>query len=122
MLDPNLSKTVISDEEIINEFKNPVKYKRAHLYSIMAMRANENPLVKTYLFEIIKDKEKREKLFVGSIIHAWLPVLHILQNGNNQIKKEMKLILGETWSEEEKRLFLNYVKKHADFYSLVKDM
>jgi len=122
MLDPNLSKAEISDDFIIEEYKNPKKYTRANLYSIMAVRANHNKQIKVFLFEMIKDKKKRDEFFVGAIIHSWLPVLHILEHGKNDIKIQMKAVMSENWSDEEKRLFLNYIKKDQEYYSLLNDI
>lgn len=122
MLDPNLNKDEIGDNEIIEEFNNPQKYGQARLYSIMAKRANENDQIKDYLFEVIKDKKKRNEFFAGAIIHAWLPALHILQNSNDSVKQELKSVISENWDKEEKRLFLNYIEKEHDFYTLLKDI
>ena len=118
MLNPNLSRKEISDESILEEYLLPKKYKRAHLYAIMSVRANKNNQIKEYLFDLIKDKDKREELFVGTIIHAWLPVLHILENGSTEIKSELKSILEKVWDREEKRLFVSYIKKEQEYYSL----
>lgn len=122
MVDPNLSKDILSDEEIIHEFNSPQKYSRARLYSIMAKRANDNSILKEYLFEVIKNEESRKEFFAGAIIHSWLPALHILQNSNLEIKNELKSVLAECWDYEEKRLFVNYIKKEPEYYALLNDI
>lgn len=121
MLNIDIGCDALSDEQIIQEFNCPVKYKRVHLYSIMAMRANKNEKIKEYLFELIMDKEKRQEYFLNTIIHAWLPVLHILPHGTEALKIEMKSVLRQ-WTYEEKILFLNYIKKEKAYYDLLSDI
>lgn len=85
------------------------------------MRANKNEKIKEYLFELIMDKEKRQEYFLNTIIHAWLPVLHILPHGTEALKIEMKSVLRQ-WTYEEKILFLNYIKKEKAYYDLLSDI
>ena len=121
LIDPNTSHSEISDEVLISEFSNPMKYKKAHLYSIMANRANSNSSIKKLLFEFILDEKNRNAYFLGTIIHAWLPVLHLLEHGTDEMKLELREILRQ-WTMDEKKLFLNYIKKDQEYYCLLYDI
>ncbi|MBS9463282.1 hypothetical protein KIM67_12765 [Flagellimonas sp. 389] len=122
MVEPNLSKEELSDEELIQEFNSPKKYSKARLYAIMAKRANDNSILKEYLFAVIKNEERRKEFVFGAIMHSWLPALHILQNSNLEIKNELKSVLAKVWNQEEKRLFVDYIKKEPEYYALLNDI
>lgn len=122
LIDPHTSPSEISDKLIIEEFDNPQKYRPMTLYALMAQRANTNPQIKSYLFEIISDEEKRGEKVMGFIKHAWLPTLFILEQGNEKIKQELKVLLSKNWTQEEKEDFLFYIKREEAYYHLLKDM
>ncbi len=121
LLNPNLTKEEISDEEIIYEYLNEQNYKKANLHEIMAVRANENTQIKELLFDIITDSKKRTEYFAGSLIHSWLPTLFILEHGNLNLKNELKSLLSSTWSIEEKSSFLSYLRNDHQKLSFLKD-
>lgn len=121
IVDPNTSHSEISDEVLISEFHNPVKYKKAHLYSIMANRADSNSTIKKLLIDFILNEKNRSEYFLGTIIHAWLPVLHILEHGTDKLKLELREVLMQ-WTKDEKELFVNYIKKDQEYYCLLYDI
>ncbi|MEL6863053.1 MAG: hypothetical protein AAFP19_01480 [Bacteroidota bacterium] len=121
MIDPNTSQKEISDDDLIAEFKNPKKYRKALLYSLMAMRANKNNEIKILLFDFITDEKNRNEYFLGTLIHAWLPVLHILDHGTPLLKSELKEVLKK-WPLDERESFLNYVYKEESYRKFLEDI
>ena len=121
LLDPNVPVNEFSDEELINEFLNPSKYKRRNLYGVMARRATNNVIIKNMLFGIVVSDEARKETEMGFILHSWLPAILILKESSNSVKLELKQLLKE-WTKEEKGNFLSYIKKEQEYYSFLCDI
>ncbi len=121
LLDPNISISEISDEELISEFHKPTKYTKRSLYGLMANRASNNDKIKNILFEVIISDEARHETEMGFIMHAWLPAIFILQESNDAVKLELKQLL-KNWTKDEKDAFLFYIKKEQEYYCLLYDI
>lgn len=121
IVDPNISSSDLTDEEIINEYNNPKKYSKRSLYGVMAKRAAENNIIKDILFDIIISDEARNKTEMGFIMHSWLPAIFILQEAKDSVKLELREIL-KTWTKDEKETFLFYIKKEPEYYCLLYDI
>jgi hypothetical protein len=121
LLDPNISVNEISDEALISEFHKPTKYTKRSLYGVMANRASNNDKIKNLLFELIISEEARYETEMGFIMHAWLPAIFILQESNDAVKLELKHLL-KNWTQEEKELFLFYIKRDQEYYCLLYDI
>lgn len=121
MIDANTSYEEISDAELIAEFISPKKYKRALLYALMAKRSNHNERIKELLFKVILDEGKRKERFLNTLPHSWIPTLYILEHGNDLLKNELLGKLKE-WTNDEKELFLNYVKKDKEYLEFLQPL
>ena len=120
LIDPNTSLEIISNEKLIKEFKNPKRYNRPILYALMAKRSNNNETIMRLLFEVIIDKKIRKEYFLNTIIHALLPVLFVLEQGEDKIKQEQKDLLLDKWTEEEYLMLIDYIKTNEEYYNLLK--
>lgn len=121
MIDPNIDRDKLSDELLIQEFKNPSVYKVRHLYDVMAKRSSDNEEIKQLLFKLILSEDARKEKEMGFIMHAWLPAISILKEGKDEVKQELPNILRQ-WTTKEKELFLNYVKGDQEYYCLLYDI
>lgn len=89
---------------------------RFYLYPELAKRASSSSEIEDILFEDIANKEKRNMELSprGSIIKmAWIPLLELLLNSDESIKRKLKGTL-KTWSDEEINSLRLYLKKHPD--------
>ncbi|WP_421948335.1 hypothetical protein [Phaeodactylibacter xiamenensis] len=121
LLDPNTKQSEISDQLLLQEFENPKRFAKMHLYALMARRANTNHAIKLKLFEQILNADARLETVVGSIKHSWIPAIYLLQEGTDNLRIELKGILKE-WTLKEREHFLDYVKKDQEYYSLLFDI
>lgn len=117
LLDPNIRSKEIKNQEIIQEFLNPSKYKRRSLYGIMSKRASRNKRIKELLFSVVISEESRNEIEMGLIKHSWLPTILILNYGSKSIKEELKNLINENWSSFEINEFIEYIKKDKELYT-----
>lgn len=121
IINPDISKDELSDVQLISEYNNPVKYTIRSLYGVMAKRASANDDIKNILFGIILSEDARKESEMGIIMHAWLPAIFILQLSTDDLKQELKKVLRQ-WSDEEKKMFLGYIKSDQEYYCLLYDI
>lgn len=114
LLNPYTPYEEISDEVLIDEYLNPIKYKKRSLYAIMAYRCRYNLVIKDILFSVVTNKEALEEVEMGIIKHAWLPALFILQYSTDAIKKDLAEAISK-WPLEEQSLFLGYIKNEKNY-------
>ena len=111
----------LDDEDLLFEFQRPKKFKRIHLFAVLAERAKSNTKIKDLLFEYILDKNNRSKTFFGFIKMAWLPILSILKYSNDDLKQEVSELVN-LWSLREREDFIIYINKLEDVkYFINKD-
>jgi hypothetical protein len=121
VLNPNISREELSDDNLIFEYYNQKKYKKRQLYEILSVRCNENDEIKELLLNIIKDKDARVEIEFGFIKHAWLPLIYLLKNGSTRTINDLKEILKK-WDFKEKQDLLDYIKQDAFYYETLKDI
>lgn len=84
-----------STSELITEFTNPdSQYIKINLYAIMAKRLGEveqNKIEEELMRDIVSENNRRE-VFFGSIKWAWIPILSILEYGNEENQKIVKCV------------------------------
>ena len=111
----------LDDEDLLLEFQLPKKFKRIHLFAVLAERAKSNTKIKDLLFEYILDKNNRSNTFFGFIKMAWLPILSILEYSNDDLKQEVSELVN-LWSLREREDFIIYINKLEDVkYFINKD-
>ncbi len=121
MLNPNISRDRLSDDNLILEFHTQKNYKKRLLYEILSVRCNENDEIKRLLLSIIEDEDARAEIEFGVIKHAWLPLIYLLQNGSIEVIADLKETLKK-WNLKEKKDLLNYIKQDAVYYETLKDI
>jgi ATP-dependent protease Clp ATPase subunit len=121
IVDPNISRDELSDEEILKEYYQQPKNVISNQYGVMARRANDNLTIREALFELITSDQARNNKAMGFIMQSWLPAIYILKESNDEVKLELKKVL-KNWTQEEKELFLSYIKSDQEYYCLLYDI
>lgn len=108
--------TKITNKELLELVNIKDGLNRFYLYPELARRASSCSEIEDILFEDITNKEKRNMELSprGSIIKlAWIPLIELLLNSDESIKRKLKDTL-KTWSDEEINSLRLYLKKHPD--------
>jgi hypothetical protein len=110
----------LSTSELITEFTNPnSKYIKINLYAIMAKRLGEveqNKIEEELMRDIVSESNRRE-VFFGSIKWAWIPILAILEYGNEENKKLLDAFLRTNWTISEYTNLKEYLRSDKIFSS-----
>ena len=110
----------LSTSELITEFTNPdSQYIKINLYAIMAKRLGEveQNKIEEELMRDIVSKNNRREVFFGSIKWAWIPILSILEYGNEKTKKSLNAFLKTNWTISEYTNLKEYLKSDKIFSS-----
>ncbi len=121
LLDPNIGTDVLSDEELMQEYHHPNRYKRMNLYAVMASRAHDHEAMKQALFHEILNEEALDEHIAGDIKRSWIPAILLLKHAQDPVKLELRSIL-RTWPEGEKVRFLEYIRSEAEYFCLLYDI
>jgi len=121
-IDPNISRAHLSDEEILRRLYDSRTYNKYDLYSVMAKRSVDNLKMKNYLFDIVKNENFRKQVIMGLITHAWMAALPILEYSNSTVKQELKEIISEYWTKQEKEDLLLYLNRYEEHINLLRDI
>ncbi len=120
-IDPNLPETTISNNQLIVRFQSDIE-KRTELYALMVRRANKNEKIKALLFDAIGYLQANPGRYLITLHKIYVPILFILEWGDDDLKLVLKNWLTNNWSEGHQRAFLNYMEKDEDKYPIIKEM
>ena len=106
----------ITDKELLELADSQQGLNRFYLYRELSKRASSNKEIKETLFRDIVDKDKLKMDLSprGSIMKlSWIPVIEILLNSSNSIKKELKELIN-TWPDDELESLKLYLKNNPE--------
>ena len=114
IVDINTSPSKISDKELMERHKKREE-NIFYLYDLMAHRANTNDEMANYLFSIISDLNYREEVMKRPIMHSWYPLLCILKHSDDQIIEDLKGVVRDNWTMDEKEDLILYLNKEGSY-------
>ena len=103
-----IPKSELSDIELINEYKHPVKYSKIKLYDVMALRSRDSKEILDLLISAIVDDCNRQEIIMGVIRHSWIPAISLLEYGSDREVELLKDAI-ENWDVTEVESFKDYV-------------
>lgn len=122
IVSPDTPLEKLSNDELLAEFQEEKSYKKANLYALVARRANCDFRVKQLLLSLVLDYRLREELFLNTIIHAWVPILFMMEESAPHVKSEILGSIANEWTIREKQEFLDYIKLSPEYFQFFKHL
>lgn len=112
-LDPSTSEETLSNEQLLEEYRDPKGIGKWNYYALLARRASTNQEILDLLLEVIVSEKSRSEHAMGFIMHAWLPAIFILKDGNENTISSLCEKL-KCWTSSELAEFKSYLKSDPE--------
>lgn len=113
LVDPNISEEVLSNEQLLREYLDPKGMGKWNYYALLARRASKSQKILDILLDIIVSEKARSEQAMGFIVHAWLPAIFILKDGDEKTVSYLCEKL-RCWTRDEIADFKFYLKSDPD--------
>jgi hypothetical protein len=113
LLDPNIPEEMLSNEQLLKEYLEPKGTGKWNYYALLARRASTSPEILDLLLDIIVSEKARSERAMGFVMHAWLPAIFILKDGNENTISYLCEKL-KCWTSDELTEFKSYLKSDPD--------
>ncbi len=113
LVDPSISEEALSNEQLLNDYRNPKGIGKWNYYALLARRASTCQEILDLLLEIIVSEKARNEQAMGFVMHAWLPAIFILKDGNEKTISYLCEKL-KSWTANELTEFKSYIKSDPD--------
>jgi hypothetical protein len=109
LVDPDTSEELLSNEQLLKEYLDPKGVGKWNYYSLLARRASTSQEVLDLLLNIVVSEKARNEQAMGFIMHAWLPAIFILKDGDENTVSYLCEKL-KSWNSDELADFRSYLK------------
>lgn len=113
LVDPNTSEELLSNEELLKEYLDPKGVGKWNYYALLARRASISQEILDLLLDIVASEKARNEQAMGFIMHAWLPAIFILKDGDENTISQLCEKL-KCWNSDELADFISYLKSDLD--------
>lgn len=113
LVDPNISEEILSNEQLLKEYLNPKGIGKWNYYALLARRASTSQEILDLLLNVVISEKARSEQAMGFIMHAWLPAIFILKDGNENTISYLCEKL-KYWTSDELAEFKSYLKSDPD--------
>lgn len=114
LIDPDISIELLSNEQLLHEYHlDPNGIGKSNYYAILARRASTSKAILDLLLNIVASEEARNEQAMGFIMKAWLPVIFLLKEGDDDVISQLCEKLKH-WTFDELEDLKSYLKSDLD--------
>ena len=85
------------------------------------MASDSNEILKA-LVQTIRSPQERRRKVMGSMKHAWVPAIYLLDKGNAQVVALVVHTINSVWTVDERMDFYDYTKGVASLSAAINNL